>query len=100
MHELKTPLENQSEEMKPMACWQCPRYSRKERRCLEGKTNPKNLIASMEVAEVLGVAALCHYNLHRDGIALRVFFPNSPITRKMTALAASKKRRRARKVVT
>ena len=79
---------------KPMTCWQCPRYTRTERRCLDGKTNPKSKVASDEVAKTLGVNALCHYNLHRDAIAFRTYFPNSPITRAMTAESTRKKRRK------
>jgi hypothetical protein len=62
---------------KRMACWNCPRYVRAERRCLDGKANPKKKAESVEVAETLGLRALCHYNLHRDGLALRRHFPTS-----------------------
>jgi hypothetical protein len=73
-----------------MACWQCPRYSRAERRCLDGKTNPKSKADSVAVAELLGVRALCHYNPYREPLALRMYFPNHPTTR---ALSARKPRR-------
>ncbi|HZO91556.1 MAG TPA: hypothetical protein VFB38_24755 [Chthonomonadaceae bacterium] len=63
-----------------MACWQCPRYSRAERRCLDGKANPKSKADSVAVAELLGVRALCHYNLYRDALALRTYLPNAPAT--------------------
>jgi hypothetical protein len=75
-----------------MACWQCPRYDRAERRCQDGKANPKSKSDSVAVAELLGVRALCHYNPYRDGLALRMYFPNHPAT-----LAASQPRRAMRR---
>lgn len=59
-----------------MSCWQCPRYSRIERKCQDGKANPKRKSETVEVAEVLGLQAICHYNPYRDLIALRRFFPH------------------------
>lgn len=59
-----------------MSCWQCPRYSRTERKCQDGKANPKRKSETVEVAEVLGLQAICHYNPYRDLIALRTFFPH------------------------
>ena len=61
-----------------MTCWQCPRYDRDERRCLDGKANPKRKADSIVVAEMLGLRALCHYNPYRDGLAVRRHFPNDP----------------------
>src|SRR5438874_295498 len=71
--------QGQSEPQKRMACWQCPRYSRTERHCRDGKTNPKKKTDSMAVAEALGVRALCHYNPYRDALALRMHYPALPL---------------------
>lgn len=62
-----------------MSCWQCPRYDRTERKCRDGKANPKSKADTIEVAEILGLQAICHYNPHRDLIALRRFFPKRPV---------------------
>lgn len=74
---------------KRMSCWQCPRYSRTERRCRDGKANPKRKSDSVAVAEFLGLRALCHYNPYRDALALRMHFPNHPLT---IAVSAPKRR--------
>ena len=65
---------------KRMTCWQCPRYNREERRCLDGKANPKKKADSVTIAETLGLRTLCHYNPHRDALALRMYFPHHPQT--------------------
>src|SRR5262245_12596112 len=57
-------------------CWQCKRYDREARHCRDGKANPKSNRDSKEVAEALGVQALCLYNLYRDAFALRMYFPD------------------------
>lgn len=67
-----------NETQKRMTCWQCPRYSRAERRCQDGKANPKSKTDSVAVAESLGLRALCHYNPYRDALALRMHFPHHP----------------------
>ena len=60
-----------------MACWNCPRYSRTDRQCADGKANPKKKADSVMVAEALGLRALCHYNPYRDALAARMYFPNT-----------------------
>ena len=62
-----------------MACWNCPRYSRVERQCADGKANPKKKADSVMVAEALGLRALCHYNPYRDALAAHMYFPNTPL---------------------
>ncbi len=79
-----------------MACWQCPRYLRAERRCLDGKTNPKSKSDTVAVAELLGLRALCHYNPYRDLLALRMYFPNDPATRALTPVRPPRRSRRCR----
>ncbi len=79
---------------KRMTCWKCKRYSRTERRCLEGKANPKRKSDSFAVAETLGLRALCHFNPYRDGLAMRMFFPCAPLTIKMSAQSRRSRRRR------
>jgi len=68
-----------------MSCWNCPRYSRTERRCREGKANPKRKSDSFAVAESLGIRALCHYNPYREPLAIRMFFPDLPYTIQIAA---------------
>ncbi len=75
-----------------MTCWNCPRYTRTDRRCLEGKANPRRKSDSFTVAEMLGIRALCHYNLYRDRLAMRMYFPTAPET-----IRASARRRRRRR---
>ena len=72
-----------------MACWNCPRYDRTERKCKDGKTNPKRKADSVLAAELLGVRALCHYNPYRDLIALLTYAPKTPA---VIALAAKSRR--------
>ena len=78
-----------------MSCWNCPRYLREERRCREGKANPKRKSDTFAVAETLGVRTLCHYNVYRDALAMRMFFPSAPDTIRLTAEARDARRRRA-----
>ena len=63
-----------------MSCWNCPRYSRTDRKCREGKVNPKRKSDTFAVAELLGLRALCHYNPYRDALAMRMFHPSAGIT--------------------
>ncbi len=77
-----------------MSCWQCPRYQMTERRCLDGKTNPRSKDDSLEVARMLGLQALCHYNPYRDLLALRMYHPNLALTASLSARRARRKGRR------
>jgi hypothetical protein len=79
---------------KRMTCWNCPRYSRTERRCAVGKSNPKRKSDSVAVAEALGVTALCHFSPYREPLAMRMYFPADPAT--IQASARRRKRSRAR----
>lgn len=79
---------------KRMTCWNCRRYDRTVRKCLEGKTNPKRKSDSFAVAETLGLRALCHFNPFRDGLAMRMFFPCAPATIQASARSKRSKRRR------
>ena len=79
-----------------MTCWNCRRYSRADRLCMEGKANPKRKSDSFAVAESLGLRTLCHYNPYRDGLAMRMFFPTAPATIRM---AAQRRRSRPRRLL-
>ena len=79
---------------KRMTCWNCRRYSRTDRRCLEGKANPKRKSDSFAVAESLGLRALCHFNPYRDGLAMRMLFPTDPATIRLAAQSRKGRRRR------
>jgi len=76
---------------KRMACWNCPRYDRTERFCLDGKTNPKKKADAVAVTEFLGLRALCHYSPYRDQLAILTHFPTTSI-----AIAAVPSRRKRR----
>jgi hypothetical protein len=65
---------------KRMTCWNCPRYDRNLFHCLDGKANPKKKADTVAVAELLGLRALCHYNLYREALALRTYYPKDPVT--------------------
>jgi hypothetical protein len=65
---------------KRMTCWNCRRYDRSTFHCRDGKTNPRKKADTVMVAELLGLRALCHYNLYRDALAQRTYFPNDPAT--------------------
>lgn len=58
-----------------MTCARCPRYDKEANHCRDGKANPRTKRDAREVAEMLGVQALCHYNPYRDAFALRTYFP-------------------------
>ena len=45
----------------------------------DGKANPKRKSETFEVADMLGLQAICHYNPYRDLIALRRFFPHRQV---------------------
>ena len=66
---------------KRMSCWMCPRYDRTERHCKDGKRNPKRKAETREVAEMLGFQSICHYNPYRDEMAIRMYFPDSPMAK-------------------
>ena len=74
-------------------CWQCKRYDREARHCRDGKANPRSKRDSKEVAETLGIQALCLYNLYRDALALRMYFPNRPLLHPPTEKRTSQKDR-------
>lgn len=49
-------------------CPRCRLYDRLTRRCAVGKVNPRTKLDTYETAQVLGVRALCAFNLYRDRI--------------------------------
>jgi len=44
------------------------------------------------VAELLGLRALCHYNLYRETLAQRTHFPNDPLTIELSARVVRRKK--------
>jgi hypothetical protein len=76
---------------KRMTCWNCPRYDRSAFHCRDGKTNPRKKSDTVMVAELLGLRALCHYNLYRDSLAQRTYFPNDPATIQASARVTRKR---------
>jgi len=94
------PLAVSGEEpRKPMRCWNCPRYNRAERICLDGKANPRSKSDSVAVAETLGLRTLCHYNLFRDALSARMHYPRARIG--ILSVTPSRKRgsRRSTKIL-
>ncbi|MER3473051.1 MAG: hypothetical protein C4335_03260 [Armatimonadota bacterium] len=56
-------------EGKPVRRILCPRcrlYDSGRRRCRVGKVNPRTRLDTYETAQVLGVRAICSFNLYRD----------------------------------
>jgi len=76
---------------KRITCWQCPRYDREARHCLDGKANPVKKSDTVEVAEALGLQKICLYNPYRDDLAMRTYFPRHPL-----AQSPAKPRRKPR----
>ncbi len=61
-----------SENIRKITCPRCRLYDRARRRCLIGKVNPRTKIDTYETARVLGVRALCSFNLYRDRMLSRL----------------------------
>ncbi len=49
-----------------VSCFRCRFYDRGERRCRLGKVNPQSKLDTYDTAQVLGIRALCAFNLYRD----------------------------------
>ena len=49
-----------------MYCRDCHRWDVESRRCLDGKVNPLSWEESVNVANVLGVRAICVFNDYRE----------------------------------
>lgn len=49
-----------------VSCFRCRFYDRVERRCRLGKVNPQSKLDTYDTAQVLGIRALCAFNLYRD----------------------------------
>lgn len=49
-----------------VTCQRCRLYDREQRRCRLGKVNPRSKLDTYETAQVLGVRALCAFNLYRE----------------------------------
>ncbi len=47
-------------------CAGCSSWDAEAGRCRDGKVNPAGWVAAVEVANVLGVRALCPFNKHRE----------------------------------
>ncbi|MCS6831579.1 MAG: hypothetical protein RMM08_12655 [Armatimonadota bacterium] len=51
---------------KRVLCLRCRFYDRERHRCTIGKVNPRTKLDTYETVQVLGVRALCSFNLYRD----------------------------------
>jgi len=58
-----------TDQPKRILCPRCRLYDRGGRRCTMGKVNPRTKLDTYETAQVLGVRALCAFNLYRDHLA-------------------------------
>lgn len=65
---------------KRITCWQCRRYDREARRCLDGKANPTKKADAVAVAEALSLQKICLYNPYRDALAMHTYFPRHPLS--------------------
>lgn len=54
------------ERVKRVLCTSCRLYDIERRRCRIGKVNPRTRLDTYETAQVLGVRALCSFNLYRE----------------------------------
>ena len=61
-----TDDERHTAQPRRILCPRCRFYDRERRRCTVGKVNPRTKLDSYETAQVLGVRALCTFNLYRD----------------------------------
>lgn len=52
-----------------MHCRDCHRFDPKNRKCLDRKINPLKWVDAVEVANVMGIRAICIYNDHRERLA-------------------------------
>lgn len=94
--ELAEPAAEPQTAPKYMACTRCPRYDEAARHCRDGKANPRRKQDALGVVEALGLRALCHYSLFRDGLALRLHFPRSGAAIASVRLPRRPKPRRTR----
>lgn len=60
------PQADKGPHTKRIVCQRCRLYDRQARRCRIGKVNPHTKLYTYEVVKVLGVRALCGFNLYRD----------------------------------
>lgn len=49
-----------------MYCQDCPRWNEENEQCRDGKVNPENWGMAVEVANAIGVRAICMFNPHRE----------------------------------
>ena len=49
-----------------MFCRDCPRYDLEESRCKDRKVNPLDWETAVNVANVMGIRAICVFNDHRE----------------------------------
>ncbi len=52
-----------------MHCRDCHRFDSQNRKCLDRKINPLKWVDAVEVANVMGIRAICIYNDHRERLA-------------------------------
>jgi hypothetical protein len=63
----------------PVYCRDCARYDAENAKCRDGKVNPERWDAAVNVANVMGLRAICMFNDHRERL---VECRASPVTRR------------------
>jgi len=54
--------------LKSKLCTKCQAYSRRARRCLYGKANPRTKRGVREAASIMGISYICSYNKWKQDI--------------------------------
>jgi hypothetical protein len=62
-----------------MRCEDCHRFDLENRKCLDRKVNPPTWGQAVEVANVLGLRAICTFNAHRERLVQCRAVPQPPV---------------------
>lgn len=68
-----------------MKCRDCPRFDPEANKCADGKVNPPTRSLAVDVANVLGVRAICSFNPYRELLASRVAAQGKTVRKKEQA---------------
>jgi hypothetical protein len=59
-------MEVSIEVLSAVYCSDCARYDAEKAKCRDGKVNPERWDAAVNVANVMGLRAICMFNDHRE----------------------------------
>lgn len=68
-----------------LQCEDCARYDAEQGRCRDGKVNPQRWDQAVDVANLLGVRAICMFNDHREKL-VESRVPMTPDMKRTTRL--------------